>query len=86
MKFYAYMLRCSDDSIYSGYTTDLKRREDMHNAGKASKCTRSRRPVHMVYYEEFESESEALRREAAFKKLSRKEKEALIEGFLFQFP
>lgn len=78
MAYYAYMLRCADNSIYSGYTTDLDRRVAAHNAGTASKYTRSRKPVEVVYFEEFDSKSEALRREAAFKKLSHKQKEELI--------
>lgn len=78
MAYYAYMLRCADNSIYSGYTTDLDRRVAAHNAGTASKYTRSRKPVELVYFEEFDSKSEALRREAAFKKLSHKQKEELI--------
>ncbi len=86
MKYYAYMLRCSDDTLYSGFTTDLKHREAAHNSGKGAKYTRSRRPVQMVYYEEFETKEEALRREAAYKRLSRKEKETLISGFNFRFP
>lgn len=78
MAYYAYMLRCADNSIYSGYTTDLDRRVAAHNAGTASKYTRSRKPVELVYFEEFDSKSEALRREASFKKLSHKQKEELI--------
>lgn len=68
MKHYAYMLRCSDTSLYSGYTTDIERREAMHNSGKASKYTRNRLPAHMVYFEEFDDKSSAMKREAAFKK------------------
>lgn len=86
MKHYAYLLVCSDNSIYAGYTTDIRRREEMHNAGTASKCTRSRRPVHMAYYEVFETKSEALKREASFKKLPRSEKLNLINSFKFEYP
>ena len=86
MKYYAYMLLCSDNTIYSGFTTDIRKREEAHNSGKAAKYTRCRLPAHMVYYEDFETKSEAMSREAAFKKLKRKEKEALIESFSFKYP
>lgn len=75
------MLLCSDNSIYCGYTTDLARREAMHNAGSASRCTRSRRPVKLVYYETFATKSEALSREAALKKLKHDKKAEMIADF-----
>lgn len=81
MAHYAYMLRCADGTIYSGYTTSPARREKMHNSGLGAKYTRSRRPVELVYYEAFGTKGEALRREAALKKLTRAQKLALIEGF-----
>ena len=81
MAHYTYMLLCSDNSIYCGYTTDLARREAMHNAGTASRCTRSRRPVKLVYYETFATKSEALSREAALKKLKHDKKAKMIEEF-----
>ena len=68
MAHYAYMLRCADGTIYSGYTTSPARREKMHNSGLGAKYTRSRRPVELVYYEAFGTKGEALRREAALKK------------------
>ena len=74
-KHYAYMLRCADNTIYSGYAVDPEKRLAVHNSGKGAKYTRARRPV---YFEEFETKSEALHREIEFKKLSRKEKEKLI--------
>ena len=67
VKHYAYMLRCADDTIYSGYTTDLPRRIAAHNRGVGAKYTRSRLPVKLVYYESFATKQEAMRREAAFK-------------------
>ena len=73
-----YMLRCADDSLYTGITTDVSRRCDQHNAGKASRYTRSRLPVRLVYEEDVTSRSLALKREAAMKALSRMEKESLI--------
>ena len=78
---YTYMVRCSDGSLYTGYTTNLKRREKAHNSGKGAKYTRGRRPVTLVYFEEFETKEEAKRREAAIKKLSKEKKELLVAQF-----
>lgn len=77
--FYVYMLRCSDDSLYTGYTVDLEKRLIAHNKGKASKCTRGRLPVELVYYEKYDTKSEALKREYAIKQLERSEKLKMIE-------
>lgn len=79
-KHYAYMLRCSDGSIYSGYTTDLNRREKVHNSGKGAKYTRTRLPVKLVYFEEFDNKIDAMKREYAFKQLTHKEKEEIIKN------
>lgn len=76
--YFTYMLRCSDGTIYSGYTTDPLRRASAHNAGRGAKYTRSRLPVRLVYVESFATKSEALRREAALKKLAHAEKLSLI--------
>ena len=73
--WYVYLLRCADDTLYAGCTNDPQRRLQQHNAGQ---YTRSRRPVTLVYLEQAEDHSQALRREAALKRLSRKEKLALI--------
>ncbi len=81
MKYYAYILRCVDGTLYSGYTNDLERRVDAHNRGIGAKYTRSRRPVVLVYYETFETKQEAMKREAALKKLSRAEKLRLVQSF-----
>ena len=81
-KYYAYMLLCSDGTVYSGFTTDPVRRERMHNEGKAAKYTRTRRPVRMIYVESFTDKSSALKREAAFKKMSHDEKLALAKTYL----
>lgn len=78
---YTYILRCSDDTLYCGWTNDLKKRLASHNAGKGAKYTRSRHPVTLVYYETFETKEEAMSREFAIKRLSRKEKLKLIAGF-----
>ena len=61
------------------WTNDLKKRITSHNAGKGAKYTKARRPVELVYYEEFQTREEAMKREYAIKQLSRKEKEALIK-------
>jgi len=78
--YFFYMLRCSDNSLYSGYTTNLKRRLKEHNllTKKGSKYTRSRQPCELVYVEEFESLKEVLKREAEVKKMSKKNKEAIV--------
>jgi putative endonuclease len=75
---YVYILRCADDSLYTGYTTDLEAREAAHNAGKGAKYTRSRRPVAVVYSERFRLPARARAREYALKQLTRAEKLALI--------
>ena len=80
MIWYVYMLRCSDNSLYTGSTTDLKRRESMHNSGKGAKYTKSRLPVRMVYSEPCEDKSQALKRECALKRLTKVQKEMLISG------
>nr|WP_211342370.1 GIY-YIG nuclease family protein [Aquisalibacillus elongatus] len=72
------MLRCRDKSLYTGYTNDLDKRLKKHLEGKASKFTRTRLPVEIVYYETFETKSEAMSREAKIKQLSKVEKESLI--------
>ena len=71
-----YILKCADNTLYTGWTTDLQKRLNAHNQGKGAKY--SRRPVTLVYHEIFETKEEAMRREAAIKKLSRPQKERLI--------
>jgi len=75
-----YVLRCGDDSLYTGVTTDVERRVHEHNFDNklAASYTRSRRPVKLAYTEECDDRSEALKREIDIKKLKRKQKEALI--------
>lgn len=77
-KHYAYMVRCSDGSIYSGYAVDPYKREQVHNAGKGAKYTRTRLPVKLVYFEEFDNKQDAMKREYAFKQYNHTEKEKLI--------
>ena len=78
---YTYILCCKDETLYCGWTNNLKKRLAAHNAGKGAKYTRSRHPVTLVYYETFETKEEAMSREYAIKKLSRKEKIKLISTF-----
>lgn len=78
---YAYILKCSDNTFYTGWTNNLEKRVKAHNAGTASKYTRTRRPVKLAYYESFETKQEAMSREWKIKQLSRAEKEILVEGF-----
>ena len=75
---YVYLIRCADDTLYCGWTTDLQKRLAAHNAGIGAKYTRSRRPVELVYYEEFIDRHEALSREWHIKRLSREEKLEII--------
>ena len=77
---YVYLLRCADGTLYCGWTTDLAARLEAHNSGKGAKYTRARRPVELVYSEEYEDRHEALSREWHIKRLSRQEKLALIAG------
>lgn len=77
---YTYVLQCSDGSFYTGWTNHLQKRLQAHNEGRGAKYTRGRRPVELVYQEEFETRQEAMRREAAIKRMTRKEKEALVAG------
>lgn len=76
--FYTYIARCADDTLYTGYTTDIENRERVHNSGKGAKYTRARLPVKIVYFEEFETKKEAQSREWHIKRLSRQEKINLI--------
>lgn len=78
---YTYILKCSDGTYYCGWTNDLEKRLSAHNNGTASKYTRVRRPVQLVYYESFETKQEAMSREYHIKQLRRKEKESLIKQF-----
>ena len=78
---YAYMLRCADGSLYSGWTNDPVKREAKHNSGTGSRYTRTRRPVKIVYLEEFDTKIEAMKREYALKQLSKTEKERLVREY-----
>ncbi len=76
---YVYVLRCADGTLYTGWTNHLRERVEAHNSGKGAKYTKPRRPVTLVYYESFETKQEAMSREYAIKRLSRKEKLLLVE-------
>lgn len=76
---YTYILRCSDDTLYCGWTNNLEKRLASHNAGKGAKYTHTRIPVELIYYETFETKEEAMRREFAIKQLTRQQKLKLIE-------
>ena len=78
MNFFVYLLECSDHTLYCGYTNNLDDRVNTHNRGKGAKYTRNRWPVKLVYYESFETKSEALKREHKIKQLTRREKLKLI--------
>lgn len=77
--FYVYIVRCADNTLYTGYTVDLSSRIETHNNGMGAKYTRGRLPVQLVYEECLDSKSEALKREFQIKKLSRTEKMNLIK-------
>ena len=79
-KHYVYILKCADDTYSTGYTTDPERRTQVHNSGKGAKYTRARRPVELIYTEEYDDKTEAQRREYAIKQLTRAEKEKLIKS------
>lgn len=77
---YTYIVKCKDNTLYTGWTNDLEKRMHAHNEGKGAKYTKSRKPVTLVYYEAFQTKEEAMSREYHIKRLSRKEKEKLISA------
>jgi len=79
-QYFIYIAKCKDKTYYTGYCVNLKERLQAHNEGKGAKYTKYRRPIKFVHTESFDSKSEAMKREAAIKKLSRKEKELLIKS------
>ena len=81
-KYYFYLARCSDDSLYAGYSVNIDNRENKHNKGNGAKYTRQRRPIKIIYSEEFNSISEAMKREAQVKRWKKDKKEKLIKGLL----
>lgn len=79
-KWYLYILRCADGTLYTGITTDVEARLETHRSGKGAKYTRGRGPLELVYREECEDHSQALKRELAVKAMSREEKQKLIKS------
>ena len=77
---YTYIVKCSDETFYTGWTNDLEKRIEMHNSGKGAKDTKARLPVELVCYEAFVTKEEAMSREWHIKRLSRSEKQKLIEA------
>ncbi len=80
MTYYTYIVKCHDNTYYTGYTVNLQKRIATHNNGKGAKYTRSRLPVTLVYVESYDSKSEAMKREYQIKQLTRKQKESLISS------
>lgn len=80
--YYMYVLACADNTLYTGYTTDIKRREHEHNAGRGAKYTRPdhRRPCQIIYSQAYLTKSEAMSAEYHFKRLSRHQKEKLLQA------
>ncbi|MBQ5431648.1 MAG: GIY-YIG nuclease family protein [Lachnospiraceae bacterium] len=77
-RYFTYMVECSDGTYYTGYTTDLEKRVKAHNEGKTgAKYTRARRPVKLIYYEEYDNLHDAMSREVRIKQLTRRQKEEL---------
>ena len=76
---YTYIVECSDGTLYTGWTNNLEKRLEAHNAGKGAKYTKTRRPVKLVYQEQFETKEEAMSREYHIKQISRKEKMKLMK-------
>ena len=75
---YTYIVRCSDGTLYTGWTTDVERRVRTHNSGKGAKYTRSRLPVRLVYWEKYASKQQAMQREYAIKQWTRQQKLQLL--------
>lgn len=80
MPFFCYIVKCSDGTFYTGWTTNPARREKQHNAGTGARYTRMRRPVQMLYIEEQPDRSTALKRELEIKHLPREKKARLVES------
>jgi putative endonuclease len=79
--WFLYVLRCADDTFYTGTTTDITRRIDEHNTKKCgSKYTKTRRPVELIFWLDFENRSQAQKAEYKFKKLTRTQKEKIINA------
>jgi len=77
MKYYVYILFCADGTYYTGWTTDVQKRLAVHNKGKGAKYTRGRLPVKLLWFDSFNSKSEAMKKEYAIKQLSKGGKQAI---------
>lgn len=77
---YTYILKCNDKTLYTGWTNNLEKRIKDHNDGNGAKYTKPRRPVELIYYEEFETKEEAMKREYVIKQLTRAQKMSLIQA------
>lgn len=78
---FVYIVKCQDNTYYTGYTTDPERRLAEHNSGEGAKYTRGRTPVKLVYLEGYDNKKEAMQREYQIKQLTRTDKLALIDSF-----
>ena len=76
---YTYILECKDNTYYTGWTNNLEKRLKDHNEGRGAKYTKARLPVSLIYYEEFQTKEEAMRREYAIKHMTRKDKEKIMK-------
>ena len=76
-----YIIKCGDNSLYTGWTNNLEKRFQEHCKGQGAKYTKGRGPLEIVYHEVFDNKIDAMKREYAIKKLSRKEKDILVESF-----
>lgn len=81
MPYYCYILKCSDDTFYTGWSTNPERRLAQHNTGRGSRYTRSRLPVELVYLEKYSDRSSAMQREAAIKRMSHTRKNELADNY-----
>jgi len=78
---YIYIIKCGDNSLYTGWTNNLEKRFQEHCKGQGAKYTKGRGPLEIVYHEVFDNKIDAMKREYSIKKLSRKEKDILVESF-----
>lgn len=77
---FVYILKCADDSLYTGWTNNLDKRMDTHNSGNGARYTRGRLPVELVYFESYKTRGEAMRRESKIKRMNRSQKIELIKN------
>ena len=85
-KFYVYIILTVNNKLYCGYTDDVERRYKLHKEGKAAKYTKAKKPFKLVYVQEFNTKNEAIKEECRIKKLTRKQKEELVNMPVFSLP